>query len=82
VLKKALFSTFQNEESNVIDPALRCFNRSYPQGINAELVEAQTAFRPAQGERILKLHKAGSIIIYRYSSVDTYKALDREKSYE
>jgi len=29
--------------------------------MNAELVEAQAAFRPAQGERILKLHKAGSI---------------------
>jgi len=49
----------------IIDPALKCFNRSYPQGINAELVEAQAAFRQAQGERILKLHMAGSIITFR-----------------
>ena len=29
--------------------------------VRAELVEAQAAFRQAQGERILKLHEAGSI---------------------
>jgi hypothetical protein len=29
--------------------------------VRAELVEAQTAFRQTQGERILKLHEAGSI---------------------
>jgi hypothetical protein len=29
--------------------------------VRAELVEAQAAFRQTQGERILKLHEAGSI---------------------